>query len=174
MKIHFFGGAGTVTGSKTLIETASISILVDCGLFQGLKELRELNRMPLSYDPKKIDYVLLTHGHLDHCGWLPKLVKDGFNGKIFCTSPTKEITKLILLDSAKIQEEDKIFGSISLQNVLDKINESGHEVQKKQINLPSGSIKTLGKFTAHISLHPEVSVAVPIEVKEEVSVLPNT
>ena len=106
MKIHFLGGAGTVTGSKTLIETASISILVDCGLFQGLKELRQLNRMPLSYDPKKIDYVLLTHGHLDHCGWLPKLVKDGFNGKIFCTSPTKEITKLILLDSAKIQEEE--------------------------------------------------------------------
>ena len=76
--------------------------------------------------------------------------------------------------TAKIQEEDKIFGSISLQNVLDKINESGHEIQKKQINLPSGSIKTLGKFTAHISLHPEVSVTVPIEVKEEVSVLPNT
>ena len=76
--------------------------------------------------------------------------------------------------TAKIQEEDKIFGSISLQNILDKINESGHEVQKKQINLPSGSIKTLGKFTAHISLHPEVSVTVPIEVKEEVSVLPNT
>ncbi|MVO08612.1 MBL fold metallo-hydrolase [Flavobacterium sp. TP390] len=106
MKIHFLGGAGTVTGSKTLIETASISILVDCGLFQGLKELRELNRLPLPYDPKKIDYVLLTHGHLDHCGWLPKLVKDGFKGKIFCTSPTKEITKLILLDSAKIQEEE--------------------------------------------------------------------
>ena len=76
--------------------------------------------------------------------------------------------------TAKIQEEDKIFGSISLQNILDKINESGHEIQKKQINLPSGSIKTLGKFTAHISLHPEVSVTVPIEVKEEVSVLPNT
>ena len=106
MKIHFLGGAGTVTGSKTLIETTSLTLLVDCGLFQGLKELRELNRLPLPYDPKKIDYVLLTHGHLDHCGWLPKLVKDGFNGKIFCTIPTKEITKLILLDSAKIQEEE--------------------------------------------------------------------
>tara|TARA_B100000949_G_C14278291_1_gene450593 strand:+ start:1138 stop:1614 length:477 start_codon:yes stop_codon:yes gene_type:complete len=76
--------------------------------------------------------------------------------------------------TAKTQEEDKIFGSVSLQNILDKINESGHEIQKKQINLPSGSIKTLGKFTAHISLHPEVTVTVPIEVKEEVSVLPNT
>ena len=76
--------------------------------------------------------------------------------------------------TAKTQEEEKIFGSVSLQNILDKINESGHEIQKKQINLPSGSIKTLGKFTANISLHPEVSVTVPIEVKEEVSVLPNT
>ncbi|VXB07169.1 MBL fold metallo-hydrolase [Flavobacterium sp. 9AF] len=106
MKVHFLGGAGTVTGSKTLIETSSISILIDCGLFQGLKELRELNRLPLSYDPKEIDFVLLTHGHLDHCGWLPKLVQDGFKGKIFCTSPTKEIARLILMDSAKIQEEE--------------------------------------------------------------------
>lgn len=106
MKIHFLGGAGTVTGSKTLIETNNVSILIDCGLFQGLKELRELNRMSLPYASKDIDFVILTHGHLDHCGWLPKLVQEGFSGKIFCTAPTKEITKLILLDSAKIQEEE--------------------------------------------------------------------
>lgn len=106
MKIHFLGGAGTVTGSKTLLETNELSILIDCGLFQGLKELRLLNRMPLPYNPKDIDVVLLTHGHLDHCGWLPKLVSDGFSGKIYCTAPTKEIAKLILLDSAKIQEEE--------------------------------------------------------------------
>lgn len=106
MKLHFLGGAGTVTGSKTLVETNGLSILIDCGLFQGLKELRTLNRISLSYNPKDIDVVLLTHGHLDHCGWLPKLVSDGFSGKIYCTSPTKEIAKLILLDSAKIQEEE--------------------------------------------------------------------
>ena len=106
MKIRFLGGTGTVTGSKTLIEHNDLRILVDCGMFQGLKELRELNWEPLAVEPSTIDFVLLTHGHLDHCGWLPKLVNEGFNGKIFCTGPTKQITQLILLDSAKIQEEE--------------------------------------------------------------------
>ena len=106
MKIHFLGGTGTVTGSKTLIEHNETRILVDCGMFQGLKALRELNWEPLAVESSTIDFVLLTHGHLDHCGWLPLLVKNGFKGKIFCTSPTKQITKLILLDSAKIQEEE--------------------------------------------------------------------
>lgn len=106
MKINFLGGAGTVTGSKTLIESNGIRILIDCGLFQGIKPLRELNWNPLPILPSTIDCVLLTHGHLDHCGWLPRLVDQGFNGKIYCTAPTKAITKLILLDSAKIQEEE--------------------------------------------------------------------
>ena len=106
MKVKFIGGAGTVTGSKTLIESNGIRILIDCGLFQGLKPLRELNWDPLPILPSSIDFVLLTHGHLDHCGWLPRLVNQGFKGKIYCTSPTKDIAKLILLDSAKIQEEE--------------------------------------------------------------------
>lgn len=106
MKIKFIGGAGTVTGSKTLIESKGIRILVDCGQFQGIKPLRELNWQPLPILPSAIDFVLLTHGHLDHCGWLPRLVDQGFKGKIYCTSPTKDIAKLILLDSAKIQEEE--------------------------------------------------------------------
>ena len=106
MKIYFLGAAGTVTGSKFVVEHNETRILIDCGLFQGLKPLRELNWQPLSVLPSTIDFVLLTHGHLDHCGWLPKLVNDGFQGKIFCTSPTKQISKLILLDSAKIQEEE--------------------------------------------------------------------
>ena len=106
MKIKFLGGAGTVTGSKTLIESNGIRMLIDCGLFQGIKPLRELNWEPLPILPNTIDFVLLTHGHLDHCGWLPRLVSQGFKGKIYCTSPTKDITKLILLDSAKIQEEE--------------------------------------------------------------------
>ncbi len=106
MKVKFIGGAGTVTGSKTLIESNGIRILIDCGLFQGIKPLRELNWEPLPILPATIDFVLLTHGHLDHCGWLPRLVNQGFEGKIYCTSPTKDITKLILLDSAKIQEEE--------------------------------------------------------------------
>jgi metallo-beta-lactamase family protein len=106
MKIKFLGGAGTVTGSKTLIESNGIRILIDCGQFQGIKPLRELNWEPLPIIPSTIDFVLLTHGHLDHCGWLPRLVNQGFQGKIYCTSPTKDIAKLILLDSAKIQEEE--------------------------------------------------------------------
>lgn len=106
MKVHFFGGAGTVTGSKYLVETVSTSVLIDCGMFQGLKFLRELNRESLPYLPENIDFVIITHGHLDHCGWLPVLVRNGFKGKIFCTEPTKEIIKIILLDSAKIQEEE--------------------------------------------------------------------
>jgi metallo-beta-lactamase family protein len=106
MKVKFIGGAGTVTGSKTLIESNGVRILIDCGQFQGIKPLRELNWEPLPILPSTIDFVLLTHGHLDHCGWLPRLVDQGFKGKIYCTSPTKDITKLILLDSAKIQEEE--------------------------------------------------------------------
>lgn len=106
MKIQFFGAAGTVTGSKTLVESNGVRILIDCGLFQGNKETRELNWEPLEVLPSTIDYVLLTHGHLDHCGWLPRLVMQGFEGKIYCTSPTKSISRLILLDSAKIQEEE--------------------------------------------------------------------
>ncbi|NHM07527.1 MBL fold metallo-hydrolase [Flavobacterium sp. CYK-4] len=106
MKVYFLGGAGTVTGSKTLIETQTKRILIDCGQFQGIKPLRELNWQPLAIDPNTIDVVLLTHGHLDHCGWLPRLVAEGFQGKIYCTAPTRAVTELILLDSAKIQEEE--------------------------------------------------------------------
>lgn len=120
MKIKFIGGAGTVTGSKTLIESNGIRILVDCGLFQGLKPLRELNWEPLPVLPSTIDFVLLTHGHLDHCGWLPRLVNQGFKGKIYCTSPTKDVAKLILLDSAKIQEEEA--------NMANKGKFSKHEI----------------------------------------------
>ncbi|MEW5674958.1 MBL fold metallo-hydrolase [Flavobacterium enshiense] len=106
MKIQFLGAAGTVTGSKTLIESNGIRILIDCGLFQGGHELRQQNWEPLPVLPSSIDFVLLTHGHLDHCGWLPRLVNQGFEGKIYCTSPSKAITQLILMDSAKIQEEE--------------------------------------------------------------------
>ncbi|RMA58770.1 MBL fold metallo-hydrolase RNA specificity domain-containing protein [Ulvibacter antarcticus] len=106
VKIHFLGASGTVTGSKFLIETLEHTFLIDCGMFQGLKELRELNWEDLPFNVSKIDTVLLTHGHLDHTGYLPRLVKQGFKGAIIGTAPTLEITKIILLDSAKIHEED--------------------------------------------------------------------
>ncbi len=106
IQIQFLGAAGTVTGSKYLIQTKDKNILVDCGLFQGLKQLRLLNWENLPFDASKVDIVLLTHGHLDHVGYLPRFVKAGFKGPIWGTPPTLAITKIILEDSAKIQEED--------------------------------------------------------------------
>lgn len=104
--ITFLGAAGTVTGSKFLVRSGDTSILVDCGLFQGLKELRLKNWEPLDVDPSTIDAVVLTHAHLDHCGYLPRLVKDGFAGRIHATSNTAKLADVILRDSARIQVED--------------------------------------------------------------------
>ncbi len=106
MFIHFLGASGTVTGSKYLIEAPNKKFLVDCGLFQGLKQLRMLNWDHLPVDVSTIDFVLLTHGHLDHTGYLPRLIKDGFRGKIYGTAPTLNIAEIILRDSAKLQEEE--------------------------------------------------------------------
>ncbi|MGV8993629.1 MAG: MBL fold metallo-hydrolase RNA specificity domain-containing protein [Flavobacterium sp.] len=106
INIHFLGAAGTVTGSKYLIDTGDRKILVDCGLFQGIKELRMKNWEYPPVTVKDIDIVLLTHGHMDHTGYLPRLVKQGFKGSILGTNPTLEIAKIILYDSAKIQEQE--------------------------------------------------------------------
>lgn len=106
VNIHFLGAAGTVTGSKYLIESSEKNILIDCGLFQGIKKLRELNWSQLPINISDIDLVVLTHGHLDHSGFLPNLVKMGYRGPIWATAPTIDIAKIILEDSAKIQEEE--------------------------------------------------------------------
>ncbi len=104
--LTFLGAAGTVTGSKHLLEVEGRRILVDCGLFQGLKDLRLRNWDPLPVEARSIDAVVLTHAHLDHCGWLPRLVSGGFKGRIFCTPGTKDLCSLVLPDSAHLQEED--------------------------------------------------------------------
>jgi metallo-beta-lactamase family protein len=104
--LTFLGAAGTVTGSKHLLELDGRKILIDCGLFQGLKELRLRNWGALLIDPAKIDAVVLTHAHLDHCGYLPRLVAAGFRGRVFCTPGTRDLCTLVLPDSARIQEED--------------------------------------------------------------------
>lgn len=106
MKIQFLGGAGTVTGSKYLVTTPNSRVLVDCGLFQGLKQLRLRNWAPLPLDPAALSAVVLTHAHLDHSGYLPLLVKHGFRGKVYCTAATLELCKLLLPDSGRLQEED--------------------------------------------------------------------
>lgn len=106
MELSFLGGAGTVTGSKYLVQSEDTKVLIDCGLFQGLKQLRLLNWEPLPFTAREIHAVILTHAHLDHCGALPLLFKAGFRGRVYCTTATLELTKIILLDSAKIQEEE--------------------------------------------------------------------
>ncbi len=106
IKIKFLGAAGTVTGSKYLIETPELNLMIDSGMFQGLKELRERNWVGLPIDVPSVDMVLLTHGHLDHVGYLPRLVKEGFKGDILGTEPTLAVTEIVLKDSGKIHEED--------------------------------------------------------------------
>src|SRR3954465_10308432 len=104
--ITFLGAARTVTGSKYLLDTGSAKVLVDAGLFQGLKELRERNWQEFPIPPKDIDAIVLTHAHLDHCGYLPRLVAQGFRGRVFCTPGTQDLAQLVLVDAAHIQEED--------------------------------------------------------------------
>ncbi len=106
MELSFFGAAGTVTGSRHLLSSGSKRVLVDCGLFQGLKALRLRNREPLPFDVKSLDAVVLTHAHLDHSGFLPVLVREGYAGPIYCTEPTEDLTRILLADSGHLQEED--------------------------------------------------------------------
>lgn len=106
MKLRFLGAAGTVTGSRTLLRCNDHSLLVDCGMFQGFKQLRLRNWQSLELDAMALDAVVLTHAHLDHSGWLPALVRDGFKGPVYCTRATAELLRILLPDSGRIQEED--------------------------------------------------------------------
>lgn len=108
MKLSFHGADRDVTGSCHLLECAGKRILIDCGLFQGSRELSLDNSDEFGFDASSIDYVLLTHAHLDHCGRLPLLVKRGFKGEIICTAATRELTRIVLLDAAHLQEEEAL------------------------------------------------------------------
>ena len=109
--LTFLGAAKTVTGSKYLLEVDGHRILIDCGMFQGLKDLRLRNWSPLPVPPETIDCVVLTHAHIDHSGWLPRLVSQGFNGPVYCTGGTEDLCKLVLPDAAHLQEEDAKFAN---------------------------------------------------------------
>jgi metallo-beta-lactamase family protein len=104
--LTFLGAARTVTGSKYLLHAGDKRVLVDCGLFQGLKELRRRNWAPLPVHPSSVHAVILTHAHIDHAGWLPRLVAGGFRGRVFCTSATADLCRLVLPDAGRLQEED--------------------------------------------------------------------
>ena len=126
MKISFQGAAQEVTGSCILVETAKTKFLVDCGMFQGSKFAREENFDDWQFDPATIDFILLTHAHVDHCGRLPKLSQDGFGGKIYCTPATRDLAEIILLDAAKIiAEEAKRHGNPVLYQVKDVLEVMG-------------------------------------------------
>ncbi len=141
IRIQILGAAETVTGSKYLIQANDKNILVDCGMFQGLKKLRLLNWEPFPFAASKIDIVLLTHGHLDHTGYLPRLVNAGFSGPIWGTAPTLEIAKIILEDSAKIQEEDAA-----------RANEKGYS--KHKLAKPLYDRKDVEKTSPHFNPQP--------------------
>ena len=111
VKLTFLGGAGTVTGSKYLLETDKRRILIDCGLFQGFKKLRLRNWAPFPLPPANIDQILLTHAHLDHSGYIPLLVRNGFRGPIHCTDATLALCGLLLPDSGHLQERDAEFAN---------------------------------------------------------------
>src|SRR5947199_236670 len=107
--ISFWGAAGTVTGSKYLIETDRAKVLIDCGLFQGLRELRERNWAEPPFNAADVDAVIITHAHIDHTGYLPRFVNHGFRGPIYCSRGTADLLKILLPDAARLQEEDAAY-----------------------------------------------------------------
>ena len=109
MKITFLGATGTVTGSKYLIEENGKKILIDCGLFQGLKELRLRNWAKFPIDPKEIHSIILTHAHIDHSGYIPRIIKEGFNGRIICTPGTFDLCRILLPDCGHLQQEEAAY-----------------------------------------------------------------
>ena len=111
MQLTFLGATGTVTGSRYLLEQGGQRLLLDCGLFQGVKQLRLRNWTPLPVDPASVGAVILTHAHLDHSGWLPRLVRDGFRGVTHASSPTQALCGLLLLDSAHLLEEESAYAN---------------------------------------------------------------
>ena len=111
LRLAFYGAAGTVTGSKYLLEVNSRRILIDCGLFQGLKRLRERNWQPMPFSAPELDAIVLTHAHIDHSGYLPVLARSGFRGPVYCTDATRDLLGLLLPDSARLQEEEALYAN---------------------------------------------------------------
>ncbi|MDD5182343.1 MAG: MBL fold metallo-hydrolase [Candidatus Nanoarchaeia archaeon] len=121
MKITFNGAVGRVTGSCYLVEAGNQKVIVECGMFQGLPEVQEMNYLPFNFNPKEISALILTHSHIDHCGLVPRLVNEGFTGKIWCTTATRDLCEIMLLDSAHVQgiKEREEEGGPQIYNELD-------------------------------------------------------
>lgn len=151
IKLSFLGAARNVTGSRYLLETNNARLLVDCGLYQE-REFRSRNWDPFPIPPHTLDAVLLTHAHVDHCGLLPKLVREGFRGRIYCTEATSEITQIILLDSAHLQEEDAEF------------KRKRHEREKRRGPFPEIPLYTVDDAKASFPLFIPVKYRVPVQI----------
>ena len=151
LKLKFLGAAQNVTGSRHLLEANGTKVLVDCGLYQE-RQFRERNWEPFTCPPESLDAVLLTHAHLDHCGLLPKLVKEGFKGRIYCTSATAEIAQIILLDSAHIQEEDA------------KYKLKRHKREKRKGPRPIEPLYTTAEAEACLPQFSSVNYKQPVEI----------
>ena len=147
--IEFWGGVGTVTGSKYLVESGKSRVLVDCGLFQGLKELRERNWQEPPFDPRSLNAVLITHAHIDHTGYLPRLVKQGFHGPVYCSQGTADLLKILLPDSGRLQEEDADF-------------RNRHNITKHKPALPLYTEKDA--YASLELLEPVANTGEPVEV----------
>jgi metallo-beta-lactamase family protein len=156
-KITFLGAAGTVTGSKYLVEAGGKRLLVDCGLFEGSKELEQRNWQNLAVDPASIDWLLLTHAHIDHTGYIPRIVRNGFRGPIYANAATTELCNLLLPDSAHLQEEDAQF--------IAKKGYSQHN--------PPLPFYTVAEAQAALRQFKEIPRAAPFTISPEFSVLPH-
>ncbi|MCQ6959140.1 MBL fold metallo-hydrolase RNA specificity domain-containing protein [Mucilaginibacter aquariorum] len=150
--LQSLGAAQTVTGSKHLLITPELNILIDCGLFQGIKSLREKNREPLPVSASAIDMVILTHAHLDHSGYIPLLVKNGYRKPIYMTQPTRDLAELILRDSAKLQEED-----------AEKANRNGYSRHK-----PARPLYTVSDAVAALAFFKVISPEETIRVNSDI------
>ena len=152
MQISFHGAAGTVTGSCHLVTAGNLKILVDCGMFQGGHELKEDNKDDFGFDPASIDILLLTHAHLDHCGRIPLLVNRGFRGDIICTAATRDLARLVMLDSAHLHEEEArrrqrhgakghkhrpLYDTLDVMNTFDQFNRTAE--YRVPVNLGQGA-----------------------------------
>jgi len=158
MKIKFLGACKNVTGSKFFLQIDGINLLIDCGLFQE-RELKNRNWEPFSIPPNQIDYILLTHAHLDHSGYLPKIVRDGFSGKILCTQPTLEITKIALLDSAKLMVEDA------------EKKRKRHQKEGRKGPYPEIPLYTISDVEEVFSLFESVSYNEEIKISDKVKIV---
>ncbi len=155
IKLKFLGAARNVTGSCYLLQTSQTRLLVDCGLYQERK-LRSRNWAPFPVPPDSLDAILLTHAHIDHCGLLPKLVKDGFRGRIYCTAATAEIAKIMLLDSASLQQEDAEF------------KRKRHQRERRKGPHPGLPLYTMEDALATFPLFSLVAYGNPVQIGDDV------